>query len=211
MNDARTDLVVLVADQDMYATVNSLLKQPERLRIRPITFQLLIDREKHDPGCLRNGADHLRAYARSHDYGIIMFDRDGCGQEALSREHLEAQVEAKLAANGWSGRSATIVLDPELEAWLWSRSPHIDIELGWSGKRPDLRTWLDQQGLLPFDQIKPIDPKKALEVSLRQAKRPRSSDIYAKLASKVGFDACIDPAFVKLRQTLQDWFPRDRE
>lgn len=200
------DLVVLVADQDMFAMVDSLLRQPTRLRIRPITFQIFIDREKHDPGCLRNGADFLRPYARQYAHALVMFDHDGCGQEHLSRTELETAVESKLDANGWSGRAQAIVVDPELEAWIWSRSPHVEAQLGWQGKTPDLRTWLDNQRLLPLGQAKPTDPKRALEQALRHIRLPRSSQIYAKIATKVSFENCVDPAFNKFRQTLQQWF-----
>ena len=34
------------------------------------------------------------------------------------------------------------------------------------------------------------------------------SPLFAELARRLGFHSCEDPAFNKLRNTLQQWFPR---
>lgn len=50
-------------------------------------------------------------------------------------------------------------------------------------------------------------PKEVVEAALRIKGIPRSSSIYYEIATKVNFDGCSDPAFVKLRATLAAWFP----
>jgi hypothetical protein len=46
---------------------------------------------------------------------------------------MENDLEARLSQSGWpSGCCAAIVIDPELELWVWSRSPHVPAVLGLS-------------------------------------------------------------------------------
>ncbi len=113
----------------------------------------------------------------------------------------------RLAQNGWADHSAAIVIDPELEAWVWGNYAQVEDVLGWQQGGEGLRQWLIQKGFLQPPQLKPEHPKEALERALRILKKPRSSAIYHDLATGVSFDRCIDPAFQKLKQTLQNWFP----
>ena len=120
-----------------------------------------------------------------------------------------AEVEERLARNGWGDRARVIVLDPELESWVWSDSPHVPRILGWSRTRPVLQSWLVERGLLEENQIKPVRPKEAMVAVLRSVRKPRSSKIYQRLAENVSLARCTDPAFEKLRTTLQQWFPNE--
>jgi hypothetical protein len=99
-----------------------------------------------------------------------------------------------------------VVIEPELENWVWSESSQVDRVLGWEDRSPDLRTSLIAQGWLTTVNEKPRLPKEALEWSLRRAGRPRSSAIYEELGLVVSFERCVDPAFLKLKQCLQEWF-----
>jgi hypothetical protein len=38
-------------------------------------------------------------------------------------------------------------------------------------------------------------------------RKPRSSAIYLELARSVSTDRCTDPAFLKLKRCLREWFP----
>lgn len=133
---------------------------------------------------------------------------DGCGQEGLSRAALEQQVEARLFAAGWGDRAAVVVIDPELEAWVWNDSPHVAMALGWEAGESSLKEWLKEKGWLPEGRTKPTQPKTAVEEALRLSRRPRSSSVYLQLAQKVSFDRCVDASFLKLRQVLSRWFAR---
>lgn len=119
-------------------------------------------------------------------------------------------MEKRLAISGWETRAAVVVPVPELEIWVWSDSPNVDEVLGWRGKNPSLRTWLKSEGLLNDVKSKPVEPKKAFLKALREAPKARSSAIFRQLAEKVGLERCQDPAFLKLKQTLQNWFPDSR-
>ncbi len=73
-----------------------------------------------------------------------------------------------------------------------------------------LRAWLMETGQWPAGQTKPTDPKRALEMALRQKHRPRSSAIYRNLAQNVSLRDHREPAFLRLTTTLQSWFPPER-
>jgi len=148
----------------------------------------------------------LAVSAGAASFALVVFDREGCGR-IEPRETIEKEVEARLAANGWANRSAAVVIDPELEAWVWSDSPHVQTALRWTKGRPQLEEWLVQKGYRHPEQQKPHQPKKAVEDLLRLSKTPRSSSIYRELAEQVSFQRCTDPAFLKLRQVLKQWFP----
>lgn len=100
-----------------------------------------------------------------------------------------------------------IVLDCGLEMWVWSDSPEVDVQLGWAGRQPDLRTWLRQQRLLPPEAGKPERPKEAMKRALYEVRKPWSSALHHALAKKVSLKRCTDGAFLKLRHTLRAWFP----
>ena len=199
------DLVVLVPGRDDQAALAGILARHEALGIRQVraTFQRHPDR---DPGCLLRGHEFLRPQANRFRHALVMFDRAGCGREGRGREELEAEVESRLSTSGWGDRAAVVVINPELEIWVWADSPHVDIELGWQGRDPDLRSWLAQEGFLQADEHKPQRPKEAVEKALRLAGKRRSSAIYRQLAGRVSLQRCEDPAFLKLRDTLRGWF-----
>lgn len=208
MNEWESDLVVLVADKNMEAGVRGLLSRRQALGLRQIRHEVYVHVER-DPGCFHRGHDFLRPMAGRTAHGLILFDRVGSGQEQNTRESLEQLVTERLASSGWDGRATAIVLDPELEVWVWSDSPHVDRVLGWTETRPDLRTWLRDEGLWSEGERKPDDPKAAVEGVLRHVRKPRSSAIYEKLGTSVSFQRCTDPSFLRFRQVLAGWFAED--
>lgn len=113
--------------------------------------------------------------------------------------------------NGWRDCSKTIVIDPELEAWVWGHSPVVAEVLGWGARYRELRSWLESQGLWPKDHPKPPNPKEALQRAMREAglqgRVKRSPTKFYELGRKVSVRGCSDPAFGELRDTLQAWFP----
>ena len=199
------DLFVLTADADMQAAMKTLLSARHRaLGIRNIAFTV----ERHtqrDAGCRRRAADRLRGYAHDHAHALVMFDRDGSG-DSSPREDIQTSVDAQLSAAGWPDRSKTIVIDPELEVWIWGSSPHVARLLGWQTNEV-LRSWLHQHGLWPEPETKPPDPKAALHRALRIQNRHPNASLFGEVARRVGLGRCQDPAFQELRSTLKEWFP----
>lgn len=205
------DLVVLVADADCEQVVRSLLQRWKSLGIRRISASVR-RHPRHDPGCRIGASQYLRPFLTSHKHALVIFDRDGCGDERR-RAVIQDAVSADLAANGWQDRSAVIVIDPELEIWLWSDSPHVATALGWGANQPGLRRFLASRANWPEDLPKPPDPKRAAEVAIggaRVRRRPRRSAAwFGAIAEKVSVSHCRDEAFVEMRGTLRRWFPPD--
>ena len=124
---------------------------------------------------------------------------------------MEIHVIDCLKINGWEERAAVIVIDPELENWVWSDSPKLAAELGWTDQPMVLRAWLRQNNFLDHeDSIKPKRPKEAMDAVLKEMKKPRSSAIYFAIANAVNFRHCQDASFLKLKETLQSWFSTAR-
>lgn len=200
------DLIVLVADADTEFAIRGILSRSAALGIRSVSY----DPRRHvgrDPGCRSKAADFLRSFANLYAHAIVIFDREGSGSNA-PRDEIEREVERKLEVSGWGNRAAVVVIDPEIESWVWARSPHVEHVLGWYQNSPELNVWLVQKGFLRTQSIKPHRPKEAMLAVLQETGTPRSASLFAKLAESVTLTKCEDPAFLKLRSTLVRWFPR---
>ncbi len=201
------DLMVLVADSQMEFAVKGLLTRSDAIGIRSLSVDIHVHPAK-DPGCLLRGHEFLRPFHRQYCHALIMLDHEGCGQEQRHRIDLEKELEQRLSSSGWGERAAAVILDPELEVWVWSDSPEVDAVLGWTNRTPCLASWLREKGFLESDAKKPSQPKEALECALRIARKGRSSAIFLQLAQRVSVNRCTDPAFLKLKTTLKQWFGR---
>jgi hypothetical protein len=201
------DLIVLVADKDMESAFRGLLSRYESLGIRPISFDIFVH-PQNDPACLKTSDQFLRTFVSQYNFALVAFDREGSGR-IDEREILEKEVEDRLTRVGWQERSAAIVFEPELETWVWSRSPHVDEILGWTKQPAPLRNWLVEQEYLTEGQHKPKRPKETMEAVLKKVKKPRSASIYLQLAQKVSLQGHTEPAFSKFQSMLQKWFPQE--
>ncbi len=202
----RRDLVALVADKSMEATLRGLLLRPEALGTRAVSYEIY-SHPAFDAGCRAKGPTFLRSFCNQFAHALILFDREGSGREAKDASDLESEIEKELARNGWEDRAAAIVLDPELEIWVWSYSPEVDRVLGWSGCVPALRQWLVEEAFLSSPSGKPARPKEALLRALRHVGKQPSASLFRQLSERVSFRRCTDRAFRKLRGQLVNWFP----
>lgn len=204
----RKDLVALVADNDMAFVLRGLFSRPEALGIRSIKADIQIH-PQHDSACAVRGVSALSKLSQLYDYGLLMFDYEGSGQEQLSREELQRSVNEDFARSSWGGRARAIVIEPELEAWVWSDSPHVDTIAGWGGRRPPLRSWMLERGWLREGQFKPDRPKEAFRAALHVTGRSRSASLYQQLAERVSLRRCRDEAFGEFKDIMRGWFPVD--
>ena len=200
------DLVCVVADKQMEAAISGLLDRPSALGIRRIDKEIL-RHPNHDPGCFTNPTDILRGYRESAEHALIILDHKWEGVPTQSGVELEDLIAEKFRIEGMADWAAPIVIDPELEAWVFSGSPHVNQILGWQNRNPGLREALERRGFQNHVNPKPDDPKAALEWALREARKPRNSSIFRELARKVSTRRCRDRAFQRLKNLLQDWFP----
>lgn len=199
------DLIVLAADKEMEFCLRGILERSESLGIDKIEFEIY-SHPKRDPGCLRTCHDFLRPFAGRFRHALVMLDREGCGKEQLTGAQLEEEIGGRLTSSGWGNRAAAVVIDPELESWIWSDSPEVDAALGWKDRSIPLRTWLKNKGFFEGNSIKPNRPKEAVEAARREVRKPRSASIYKQIADNVSLKRCEDPAFIKLKKILTGWF-----
>lgn len=207
----RKDLVILTADLDAENAVRGVLTRSPSLNIRQLEEGRDFDIHRHpqrDAGCRSAAESFLEGFVRTHRHALVVFDHDGCGWEDRCPDAVESDLEDRLSRAGWEGRCAVVVIAPELEAWVWSDSPNVECELGWSGKYPPLREWLVSENLLAASASKPHDPKAAMERAMRHARKPISPYVFARLAEAVGLNRCEDRAFLKLKTTLRGWYDK---
>jgi len=205
----RLDLVVLVPGKDDQEALDGLLStRRQSLGTRPISFEILVH-PRRDPGCFHEAPDVLQPYMRRAAHAMAMFDLEGSGQESRTVPEVEADLRGRLDRAGWGGRAAVVVIDPELEAWVWSDSPHVDAVLGWAGRIPSMRQWLASENLWTAGNPKPAWPKDAFRAALRETSIQISSALFRELAEQVGLDRCQDPAFARMRSLLASWFPAE--
>jgi hypothetical protein len=201
------DLIILVPGKDEQEALDGLLRNRlQSLRIRALRYEFLVA-SMRDSGCYQSAHALLRPYHNRARRALVIFDHFGSGQESRLPEQVEADVRSRLAAAGWGDRAEALVLRPELETWVWSPSPHVDEVLGWRGRTPNLRQWLQNGGLWPEHQVKPPQPKESLLRALREARVPQSPRLFRKLAERVGVRDCRDVTFSRLCDLLRAWFP----
>ena len=202
------DLYVLVADQDMRETALKLLERTKSLGIRPVTYTV-VRHLNRDPGCRTDALRYLQPRISNYQYALIIFDKEGSGRESVTREEIQLEVEQNLSTTGWQGRSKVIVIDPELETWVWTRSKRVPEILGWTTSYQSLKAALRDKGLWPSETTKPPNPKEAMKAALQEKGRRTSSRLFGALAGSVTLRDCQCPAFNELRYTLQRWFPAE--
>ena len=199
------DLFVLAADLDIVETVKGLVKRPNDLGICDIECRVDKHRFK-DPGCRNDPSTPLRPYIAEFAHALVIFDKEGSGPDA-SREEIQHNTERNLSRNGWRDRSKAIVIEPELESWVWVRSAKVAETLGWRRGYEELRAWLRAKDLWEAGIPKPQHPKEAFHAALREGRKRPSAALFGELATNLPFGRCRCPAFRELRETLQRWFP----
>ena len=199
------DLVVLAADKNMELLLRGLLSRvPDIERIAPFNFDVFVHPER-DPGICNHAAAFLRPYIQKYRFALVLSDRIGSGQEVKTREDIERSIEHSLLVNGWENRATAIVIDPELENWIWVNESIIQQLLGWRNEQ-SLYNWLTENHWKEADAPKPLQPKEAFEKVLELTANPRSSSLYQKIASRASYRHCTDPAFLKMISAFRQWF-----
>ncbi len=207
---SKKDIFVLVADEHMQRTMQSLCGRYGDLGT--CRFAFTVDRHLgRDSGCRVYAIDHLKPISNRYCRCIVMFDYHGSGTSE-SRRNTQVRLEKELE-DDWNDRVKVIVIEPELEAWVWGDMAALSKCLGW----PDggqLRDWLSKRNLWCQDHAKPRDPKQAMKQATWHAPTRRwhriSGRLFGELAKTTNLNNCQDPAFQELRATLQCWFPPEK-
>ena len=201
------DLFVLAADLELKNALDGLLSRATDLGVRNVSYDI----ERHpnrDSGCRIEAVEYLRPYLRRYRHALVVFDHYGCGSTD-PREEIQFHVEEQLRRNGWGNRAKVIVIEPELEVWVWADSPATCRVLGWDRSYAALRRGLGRRRLWEPGEPKPSEPKKAMREAMRHGRVQRSARKFSEFARAVEFDRCRDAAFSELKHTLVRWFPRN--
>ena len=197
------DLVVLVADKNIQATLRGALARPEALRIRPITFEFRAHPGR-DGGARTSGPDVLATERRRFSHALLVLDLEGSGANTDDPVEVEHGLDARLRVQ-WEDRAKSVVIAPELDVWLWGSDNALREVFHWPLKG-SIRDWLLAEGF-DFDSAdKPVRPKEALEAMVRVHRQARSSALCEKVAARISLKRCKDAAFVRLRTHLCQWF-----
>jgi hypothetical protein len=207
------DCMFYVADQNMAETFKGFLTRPQfhlSLSCSPFEFDPLYDlaraEGKTDGGLWRHAGSLCKGYLHTHRRLVICLDRDFGGSPG--QVQIRTDIETQLLNVGWDATNfKVLVIDPELEQWIWQNNVHVESALNHKGGQ-SLREMLAASGDWPTGNAKPIDPKKVLERIVTQNLRGnRSSTLYSKISSRVSVGGCQDVEFIALKQQLQTWFP----
>jgi hypothetical protein len=196
------DLVVLVSDKNTEYVVRGALRREQSLGIRAIDFEVIVDPGR-DGGVRRHGAQILQVERHAFEHAVLMFDYEGSGA-AVGPADLEATLDATLSA-AWGDHAKAIVVEPEIDIWMWGAETHIKEVVGWRSPQ-GIRDWLRSRDFRFNPQGKPERPKEAMDAVFRHAELARSSARYGALAGRLSLTRCQDPAFLRLRDALAGWF-----
>ena len=206
LEQERKDLVVVTADKQQEQTIATLLiERWQSLGIRQLAINVDFDifSLQNDSKVFHEAGRFLSTFARQYNYALVLIDAKWDGSPP-SADEIETKIQEDLNRNGWEGRSAVVVLDPELEIWVWSRSPHVPKMFGTTWQT--IRNLGRRKGYWRADATKPSHPKELLEAVLRDTRKRRSSALFARLAGQVGLKTCQEKSFCRFRATLQQWF-----
>lgn len=116
-------------------------------------------------------------------------------------------IVARLSRNGWQNRCGAVVIDPELEVWLWQDSPHVEQALKFPGG--SLRRQLERTGAWPAGSSKPTAPKETIQALIKAQRPLKTKVVYTRIARSISVHGCTDPAFELFKETIRRWFPRE--
>jgi hypothetical protein len=203
------ELIILAADGTMAAVLRAFFERKFDHAFACAPFQLDPTNDiVHDPlntdgGVHRRCHDILRPYLNTHRRALVVLDQQ-FGAERPAEE-VRGDIEQRLNANGWQGRAAAAVIDPELEVLLWQDNPHVERALRHKG--PSLRQLLAQDGRWPPGAAKPPAPKEVILGLIRANRAGPPMVVYSRIAAAVATARCVDPAFHRVRDMLRAWFP----
>jgi hypothetical protein len=178
------DLFVLTADADMQAVFWAVLGRFDALGIRPISSG--VDRHvNRDPGVFGEGPEFIRRTIPKNDYShfILALDHHGSGCNKPLAECAKA-LQARMDSCTFKDCSIVVLLDPELEEWLWHDPAAIPCSV--------------VAGTIP-------GPKERLRQVFKRKPLPRDFEQITAGADLQAWNS--SPSFRILKTTLQNWFP----
>lgn len=199
------DLVILVPDKNIEFALRGALARPEALATGSMSYEFRPHMGR-DGGARTTGVDVLALETRRFKHALLVFDLEGCGASVdQGVEELESELNAKLRLQ-WGERARAIVIAPEADIWIWGADNALHQAFNWP-LDIGIRDWLKTRGFAFDNGGKPKRPKEALDAMRFIHRQPRSSALYEKIVGQISLRRCSDPAFRRLNDILQLWFP----
>jgi hypothetical protein len=211
------DCFFLVADKTMEQIIAGVAARDRfYLSLGCCPFDLDPERDvkvavgKNDPGLYLCAAELLSPWLGEYKHAIVMLDAEWDG--APSAIDQKCEIERRLHQAGWSEDCvAAIVVEPEIDEWLWTGTIHTARALNWQSYE-ELETFLRSRGFLREGEQKPSRPKEAAQIAIREKRKPFSSAIHRYVAEKVSISRyCVEPGLCRLVETMRRWFPEEAE
>lgn len=205
------DLIILVPDLQCEATLVGFFGRDgfhHSLGCGQFVFdprQDLLRESRNDPGVWKNSHELLRLKRPTHRNALIVLDNAWEGSPGVAQ--IEKDIAGNMTSCGWNRKQfEVIVINPELEAWIWQDHIHVERAFGHASP-PSLREKLREVSLWPDGSHKPPDPKLAVEIAQRWYRFGPPSPVFAEIATKISLRGCVDPAFLKMQGAIRTWFP----
>ena len=159
------------------------------------------------PGTYTTGEELMRPFQKTHRHAVLMLDAQWDGSPGAAA--IRTDLSNRILVTGWPADAfKVIVIEPELEAWIWQRNQRLATALKFGSVAEMVKAVHDAKVDWPNGQAKPSRPKEALEaVATRKRKIGYSSALHRAITTTISLAGCRDNAFLELRQTLQRWFP----
>ncbi len=214
------DIVFLVADGEMQATVEGFFENPafdQRLECAKFEFDTKQDLIKHprkDPGVYQDGHSLLKSYVATHNYAVVMVDfAFNDNLQTMDYQQFCDTIKANMIVAGWpEDRFFVMAINPELEVLMWqSNTRKIEPIFDYPGEAGSLKTWLQDRSLWDANKTKPSDPKAAIDTVRNQSwgRKKTHSQLFKRIAREVSFRGCEDESFNGLLQQIQAWYPQE--
>lgn len=209
------DCVFVVADGAMQQALIGFLTRSDcfeqyNLGTKPFAFDPQEDvfpSAHQDGGTFSIGHELLRPFQTTHRHAVLMLDNKWDGSPGV--EAIRDDLSARIVKTGWTiDRFRVIVIDPELEAWIWQRSQKVADVLKFSSVDSMVKAVRAASIEWSDDKAKPSRPKDALKaVATRQRGIGFSNAIHREICEKASVVKCQELSFKQLREALQGWFP----
>jgi hypothetical protein len=238
-------LLILTADYECVATLRGFFERRDfhkKLGCGPIQLGgIFFDSERdirvhpgHDSGVSKDPQLVLLPERNRYDKALVILDQAWSG--APDADEIVANIEtiAEHEARWQRERFEVILIQPELEAWIWQRNIHVCEAFEFSGSENELWDLLSLRSLeldsrskkhvfVPVDTLaalapawslqdpKPTNPKGVVEALTRHCGSGPASGVFNEIARTIGVRNCVDKSFHKMRDALCRWFPSQRE
>lgn len=161
-----------------------------------------------DGSLWKHAHDYLRSFRDQYEHAVIVLDADFDPHPGAAA--VQTKISQALVGSGWdAGRFAVIVIEPELEAWLWAPNLNVAQAFGHADFNR-LRQTLEREQLWNPGEPKPHDLKRARDRAAHLGGKRTGGPIFKGVfseMSKRACERCVEPGFKLLRGTLQRWFP----